>query len=54
MKLKGMQDVYVNIGKKIRFIRKSKKMTLEELAFKIDMDWSFISRIETGKTVASL
>ncbi len=54
MKTKEMQLIYENIGKKIRFIRKEKKMTLEDLAFKINMDWSFLARIETGKTIASL
>lgn len=49
-----MQQIYTNIGKRIRNIRKSKKMTLEDLAFEIDMDYSFIARIETGKATASL
>ena len=49
-----MQQIYINIGKRIRNTRKSKKMTLEELAFEIDMDYSFIARIETGKATASL
>ncbi|MBQ3834375.1 MAG: helix-turn-helix transcriptional regulator [Elusimicrobia bacterium] len=54
MKQKEMQKIYENIGQKIRFVRKAKKLTLEDLAFKINMDWSFLARIETGKTVASL
>ncbi len=49
-----IQQIYTNIGKRIRNIRKSKKMTLEDLAFEIDMDYSFIARIETGKATASL
>ena len=49
-----MQQIYSNIGKRIRNIRKSKKMTLEDLAFEINMDYSFIARIETGKATASL
>ena len=49
-----MQQIYINIGKRIRNTRKLKKMTLEELAFEIDMDYSFIARIETGKATASL
>jgi len=52
--MKKIEKVYTNIGQKIRTVRKSKKMTLEDLAFKIDMDWSFLARIETGKAVASL
>ena len=49
-----MQQIYIYIGKRIRNTRKLKKMTLEELAFEIDMDYSFIARIETGKATASL
>lgn len=49
-----MQQIYINIGKRIRNIRKAKKMTLEDLAFEIDMDYSFIARIETGKATPSL
>lgn len=49
-----MQQIYINIGKRIRNIRKAKKMTLEDLAFEIGMDYSFIARIETGKATASL
>ena len=49
-----IQQIYINIGKRIRNIRKAKKMTLEDLAFEIDMDYSFIARIETGKATASL
>ncbi len=49
-----MQQIYVNIGKRIRNIRKARKMTLEDLAFEIDMDYSFIARIETGKATATL
>jgi transcriptional regulator with XRE-family HTH domain len=52
--MKEMQQIYNNIGKRIRNIRKSKKLTLEDLAFAIDMDYSFIARIETGKATASL
>ena len=49
-----IQQIYSNIGKRIRKARKSKRMTLEDLAFKINMDYSFIARIETGKAAASL
>ena len=49
-----IQQIYTNIGKRVRNIRKSKKMTLEDLAFKIGMDYSFIARIETGKATPSL
>lgn len=49
-----MKDLYKHIGQKIRIARKSKEMTLEDLAFEINMDWSFLARIETGKAVASI
>ena len=52
--MKEIQKIYTIIGQKIRYIRKQKKMTLEDLAFEINMDWSFLARIETGKTVASV
>ena len=52
--MKDLKRLYLNIGKKIRNYRKDKKLTLEDLADKINMDWSFISRIETGKAVASI
>jgi len=49
-----MKDLYKYIGQKIRTTRKAKEMTLEDLAFEIGMDWSFLARIETGKAVASI
>lgn len=49
-----MKDLYKHIGQKIRTARKAKEMTLEDLAFEIGMDWSFLARIETGKAIASI
>ena len=49
-----MKTIYKHIGQKIRTARKEKEMTLEDLAFEIGMDWSFLARIETGKAVASI
>ena len=48
-----MKDLYKHIGQKIRKARKMKELTLEDLSFEINMDWSFLARIETGKAVAS-
>ena len=49
-----MQKIYKNLGQRIRSIRKKKGLTLEELCFEINMDYSFLARIETGNAVASL
>ncbi len=49
-----MKDLYKHIGQKIRKARKMKELTLEDLSFEINMDWSFLARIETGKAVASI
>ncbi len=49
-----MKDLYKHIGQKIRKARKMKELTLEDLSFEINMDWSFLARIETGKAIASI
>ncbi len=49
-----MNNLYKSIGQKIRKIRKMKEMTLEDLSFETNIDWSFLARIETGKAVPSL
>lgn len=38
------------IGEKIRKARKAKNMTQEQLAERANLSWSFISRIECGKS----
>lgn len=49
-----METLLEQIGDKIREIRKTQGMTLEDLANKADLDWSFVARIETGKAAPSL
>ncbi len=52
--MKELERIYKIIGQKIRTIRKSKNLTLEELSFNIGMNYSFLARIETGKAVATI
>lgn len=42
------------IGEHIRFLRKSKNLTLKNLAFAASMSYSFLSEIENNKTNASI
>jgi len=44
----GKEEVLKDLGMKIREIRKSKGMTLKELAHKIDKDIQSVQRLETG------
>lgn len=46
-------DKIKQIGKRIRYIRKSKKITQEKLAEMIDVSVPYISNIENGKVTAS-
>lgn len=39
----------IELGKKLRQIRFSQKMSIEDLAFQSDMTYSQVSRIELGK-----
>ena len=48
------KELYKNIGKIIRSERNKTGITLEELAEKIDRDWSFLSQIERGKSIPSI
>ena len=52
--MKNAEELYIAIGNKIREMRKLKEITLEELAGKVERDWSFLSQIERGKSVPSL
>lgn len=45
---------YMDIGKKIREVRKKNRDTLKELADKIDYDLSNLSKVERGKYGASV
>jgi transcriptional regulator with XRE-family HTH domain len=42
------------IGARIRKLRNDKQLTLEHLAFKADMDYTQLSRIELGKINTSI
>lgn len=44
-----MATVNQKLGAKIRGIRKSKKMSQEELAFQAKIDYSYLNAIEAGK-----
>lgn len=49
-----MQDIYAFVGQRIRAERKSRKLTLEELASAVGMNTSFLHQIETAKKKPSL
>lgn len=44
------QDEINFISKRIRELRKSKKLTIQELAYRCDIERSNMSRIEAGRT----
>ncbi len=44
-----MSDIKVNLGKRIKKLRKARSMTQEQLAELIFMDVTTLSKIETGK-----
>ena len=52
--MKELEKIYRTIGQRVRSIRKAKNLTLEELSFNINMNYSFLARIETGKTAATI
>lgn len=49
-----MNEIIYEIGKKIKTLRKQKGLTQAELAEKINVDSKYISRLETGISVASI
>ena len=49
-----MKINYISIGQRIRFFRKAKRITQEELAFRIATSAAYISNIESGKKKPSL
>ncbi|MCX5782599.1 MAG: helix-turn-helix transcriptional regulator [Elusimicrobia bacterium] len=49
-----MENIYKQLGSRIREIRKKKSLTLEELSDRAELDWSFLARIETGKAIPSI
>lgn len=48
------QKLLEKFGKHIRTLRLEKKMTMEELAYACEVEYSQISRIELGKTNTTL
>ncbi|HJA98831.1 MAG TPA: helix-turn-helix domain-containing protein [Candidatus Alistipes avicola] len=44
------QEEITYISKKIRELRKERKLTVQELAYRCDMERSNMSRIEAGRT----
>lgn len=50
----ALLELYANIGRQLRRVRKMNGLTLEELADRCGRDWSFLSQIERGKTVPSI
>jgi len=54
-KMSHDKDMVVKlIGERIRKLRTDNQLTLETLAFKADMDYTQLSRIELGKINTSL
>ncbi|MCL2098733.1 MAG: helix-turn-helix domain-containing protein [Bacteroidales bacterium] len=44
------EELYKRIGLKIRELRKSKHLTIQELSDKIDIEYNNLIRIEKGRT----
>ncbi|RYF98318.1 MAG: XRE family transcriptional regulator, partial [Chitinophagaceae bacterium] len=44
-----LQDFKVKLGKRIKFLRESKKLTQPELGALVDKDYQSIGRIENGR-----
>ncbi len=49
-----MKDDAIRLGKNLRKIRTEKKITQIEIAKRLDVDRSFISNIENGKSNSTL
>lgn len=45
---------YIDLGRRVKDLRKKQHMTQEELAEKLDMSASFLGHIERGTRIASL
>lgn len=48
------EEIANKVGRKIRQLRNSRKMTMEQLALESGMDYSQLSRIERGKINTSV
>jgi transcriptional regulator with XRE-family HTH domain len=52
---KAVNEIFIKeVGKYLRKIRLSKKMSMQTLAYTINVEYSQISRIELGKINASI
>lgn len=49
-----MVNINKALGKNIRALRKKKELTQEELAYKAELDYSYINQIENGKRNPSM
>jgi transcriptional regulator with XRE-family HTH domain len=49
-----MVNINKVLGKNIRALRKKKELTQEELAYKAELDYSYINQIENGKRNPSM
>ena len=49
-----MEDIRQKFGKHLRQIRQEKKLTQEELAWKSDVDRTFMNHVENGRRNISL
>lgn len=49
-----MVNINKALGKNIRALRKKKELTQEELAYKSELDYSYINQIENGKRNPSM
>ena len=45
---------YIDLGRRVKELRRKQKMTQEELAEKLDISASFLGHIERGTRIASL
>ena len=52
--MENEKEILIKLGKKISHLRKLRKMTQEDLAFKADLDRSYIGRIERAECTASV
>jgi transcriptional regulator with XRE-family HTH domain len=49
-----MVNINKKLGDKIRVLRKKKELTQEELAYRSELDYSYINQIENGKRNPSM
>lgn len=49
-----MVNINTKLGLKIREIRKQKNLTQEEVAYKAQLDYSYVNQIENGKRNPSM